>query len=102
MGRRAVALRASAPERRAVAATRGGTVVVAPSAPALRASLAGAAAAADGARADFDRRFAGLPASSARVAFDPRALLAARSPAVARTRMGSIAARGRRGAPRPR
>ena len=67
--------------------------MVAPSAPALQASLAGAAAAARGARAAFDRRFAGLPASSARVAFDPRALLAARSPAVARTRVGPVAAR---------
>jgi len=76
------------PSGEAVATTRGGTVVVAPSAPALRASLAGAAAAAGGARAEFDRRFAGLPASSARVAFDPRALLAARSPAVARTAWG--------------
>jgi hypothetical protein len=70
------------------AAKRGGTVVIAPSAAALQASLSGAAAKANGARAAFDRRFAGLPPSSARVAFDPRAALAARSPAVAATAWG--------------
>jgi hypothetical protein len=76
------------PSGGAVAGERGGTIVVAPDAGRLQASLAGAAAAAPTARAEFDRRFAGLPASGARVAFDPRAALAARSPAVARTAWG--------------
>ena len=76
------------PSGGAVAAKQGGTVVVAPDTPALRASLDGAAAAAGDARAMFDRRFVGLPASSARVAFDPRAALADRSPAVAGTAWG--------------
>src|SRR5690349_8833119 len=76
------------PSGGSVAGERGGTVVVAPDAARLRAALAGAAAAAPAVRAEFDRRFAGLPASGARVAFDPRAALAARSPAVARTAWG--------------
>ena len=76
------------PSGGAVAAARGGTVVVAPSAQALQAALAGAAAKAPTARAAFDRRFTGLPASSTRVAFGPRALLAAGSPALARTAWG--------------
>jgi len=82
--------RAAPPDPRggAAAAARGGTVVIAPSGPELQASLAGAARAARGARDAFDRRFVGLPAASARVAFDPRAVLAARSPAVARTAWG--------------
>jgi hypothetical protein len=71
-----------------VAGRRGGTVVIAPDAPALRASLAGAGARAAGAKAAFDRRFAGLPAAGTRVAFNPRAALAARSPEVARTAWG--------------
>jgi hypothetical protein len=71
-----------------VAAKREGTVVVAPDAPALQASLAGAGAAAGGARAAFERRFAGLPASTARVAFNPRAALADRSRQIARTAWG--------------
>jgi hypothetical protein len=76
------------PPRGEVAASRGGTVVVAPTEAELRTSLAGAAAAARGARAAFDRRFAGLPAASARVAFDARALLASRSPEAAGTAWG--------------
>jgi hypothetical protein len=72
----------------AVAVEREGTVVIAPSAAALRASLAGARVRARTARATFDRRFARLPASSTRVAFNPRALLAAGSPALARTAWG--------------
>jgi hypothetical protein len=76
------------PSGAAVAAARAGAVVIAPSAADLQAALAGAAAKVNGARAAFDRRFTGLPASSARVAFNPRALLAARSPAVARTAWG--------------
>ncbi len=81
----------SAPPRPAggaAAAARGGTVVVAPSASDLRASLAGAGAKAPTARAAFDRRFAGLPASSTRVAFNPRTLLTAVSPAIAKTTWG--------------
>jgi hypothetical protein len=78
----------AAPPRVPAAAKRAGTVVIAPSAPALQASLAGAAAKAKGARAAFDDRFTGLPRSSARVAFNPRAVLAARSPAVAGTAWG--------------
>jgi hypothetical protein len=60
------------------AAKRGGTVVVGPSVPAPR----------PGARAEFDRRFTGLPASNARVAFDAAALLAARRPDFAATAWG--------------
>ncbi|WP_028063707.1 hypothetical protein [Solirubrobacter soli] len=76
------------PSGGAVAGTRAGTVVIAPDAARLQASLAGAAAAAPTARAEYDRRFTGLPASGARVAFDPGAALAARSPEVARTVWG--------------
>ena len=59
--------------------------MIAPDATALRASLAGAGKKAAGARAAFDRRFATLPPASSRIAFNPRAALAARQPAVART-----------------
>ena len=76
------------PSGGAVAAARGGTVVVAPSSQALAAALAGAGAKAPTARAAFDRRFTGLPASSTRVAFGPRALLSVGSPALARTAWG--------------
>ncbi len=76
------------PSGDAVAAARDGTVVIAPSAPALQASLAGADAISGTVRASFERRFAGLPASSMRVAFDPRSLLATGSPAIARTAWG--------------
>jgi len=72
----------------AAAAARDGVVVVAPSAADLKISLAGARQpAARYARATFDERFAGLPAkTSARVAFDPRALLTKRAPQIAGTR----------------
>jgi hypothetical protein len=75
------------PERGAAAAARDGVVVVAPSSADLRASLADASRpAARYARITFDKRFAGLPAhTSARVAFDPRALLATRVPKIAGT-----------------
>jgi hypothetical protein len=72
------------------AAARGGVVLVAPS----RADLATAGAAARApsaryARATFDKRFAGLPAAAgARVAFDPKALLAERSAQAANTAWG--------------
>jgi hypothetical protein len=56
----------------------GGTVVVAPA----------AVQPVRGARATFDRRFTGLPVSSARVAFDARALLASQAPEAANTRWG--------------
>jgi hypothetical protein len=70
------------------AAAQDGVVVIAPSRADLNAALAGARQpAARYARATFDKRFAGLPAgTSARVAFDPRALLASRSPEIAATR----------------
>jgi hypothetical protein len=66
------------PAAGAAAAKRDGVVVVAPGPVALRAALDRAARpAARSARGTFARRFDGLPASSsARVAFDPRALLA--------------------------
>ncbi len=76
------------PSGGAVAATRDGTVVIAPDAPALAGVAGRRRRRGAGARAAFDRRFAGLPASGARVAFDPRAALADRSPAVARTAWG--------------
>src|SRR4051794_2761538 len=60
------------------ATKRGGTVVVGPSVPAPRPR----------ARTEFDRRFTGLPASNARVAFDAGALLAARRPDFAATPWG--------------
>jgi hypothetical protein len=83
----AAVTRAPAP-REPNAAKLGGTVVVAPDAAALSAALAGARAAARTARAAFDRRFAGLPPSAARIAFDPRALLATRSPKLVDTKWG--------------
>jgi hypothetical protein len=78
------------PAKGAAAAARDGVVVVAPSAADLRASLAAAQApAARYARATFDKRFAGLPEDAgARVAFDPRALLAQRQPKLANTAWG--------------
>ncbi len=76
------------PSGGAAAGERGGTVVVAPSAAALQASLAGAPAAAPSVRATFDRRFAGLPPASARVAFDAGTLLATRAPQIAATAWG--------------
>jgi hypothetical protein len=78
------------PTHGAAAAARGGVVLVATS----RADLASAEAAARApsaryARATFDKRFAGLPAAAgARVAFDPRPLLAQRSPQTASTAWG--------------
>jgi hypothetical protein len=78
-GRMWVAAITSAPPPHVPGAVkRGGTVVVGPTLQAAR----------PGARAAFDRRLAGLPASSARVAFDARALLAARSPEAANTAWG--------------
>jgi hypothetical protein len=74
------------PSGTGAAAARAGTIVVAPDQAALSASLA--AASAPGAKAAFDRRFAALPKAAARVAFDPRAALAARSPELARTAWG--------------
>ena len=78
------------PGRGAVAAARDGVVVVAPSAADLKVALqAGSAPAARYARATFDKRFTGLPADAgARVAFDPRPLLAGRSPELAATKWG--------------
>jgi hypothetical protein len=78
------------PGRGAVAAARDGVVVVAPSAVDLKQALDGARGpAARYARATFDKRFAGLPADAgARVAFDPRPLLAQRSPQLAGTAWG--------------
>jgi hypothetical protein len=78
------------PGRGAAAAARDGVVVVAPGAVDLKQALDGARApAARYARATFDKRFAGLPADAgARVAFDPRALLAQRSPELAGTPWG--------------
>jgi hypothetical protein len=74
----------------AVAAARDGVVLVAPSAADLAAAEAAARApSAKYARATFDKRFAGLPAAAgARVAFDPKALLAQRSPQAANTAWG--------------
>jgi hypothetical protein len=57
---------------------RGGTVVIAP----------GSITQTLGARAAFDRRLAGLPDSPARVAFDPRKLIATRSPEIVNTAWG--------------
>ena len=56
----------------------------------LKRALDGARApAARYARATFDKRFAGLPADAgARVAFDPRVLLAQRSPQLGRHALG--------------
>jgi hypothetical protein len=76
------------PTNGAAAAAQDGVVVVASTAADLNAALAGARRpAARLARATFDKRFAGLPHNtSARVAFDPRALIASRSPQIAGTR----------------
>ncbi len=78
------------PKHGAAAAARAGVVLVAPSAADLDAAQAAARApSARYARATFDKRFAGLPpAAGARVAFDPRPLLAQRSPQVANTAWG--------------
>jgi hypothetical protein len=78
------------PANGAAAAARDGVVVVAPSPADLKVALDGArGSAARYARATFDKRFAGLPADAgARVAFDPRAMLAQRSPQLAGTRWG--------------
>ena len=88
------------PTRGAVAAARDGVVLVAPSVADLGAAEAGARApSAKYARATFDKRFAGLPAAAgARVAFDPRTLLAQRSPQAANTALGPLAQRWRRSA----
>jgi hypothetical protein len=74
----------------AAAAARDGVVVVARSRADVEAALAAAARpAADHARATFDKRFDGLPqGASVRVAFLPRAQLAARAPQLAATRWG--------------
>jgi hypothetical protein len=78
------------PSKGAAAGARDGVVVVAPNAADLAAALDGARSpAARYARATFDKRFAGLPADAgARVAFDPRPLLAQRSPQLAGTAWG--------------
>ena len=78
------------PTQGAAAAARDGVVVVAPSPADLKAAEASASApSAKYARATFDRRFAGLPAAAgARVAFDPKVLLAQRSPEAADTAWG--------------
>jgi hypothetical protein len=78
------------PTNGAAAAARGGVVLVAPSAVDLATAEAAARApSARYARATFDKRFAGLPAAAgARVAFDPRPLLAQRSPQAANTAWG--------------
>jgi hypothetical protein len=75
------------PKQGAAAAARDGVVVVAPSAAALRRSLAGSRQpTARYARATFDRRFAGLPrAASARVAFDPQGLVDRLAPQILTT-----------------
>ena len=78
------------PTNGAAAAARDGVVVVAPSPADLKAAEASASApSAKYARATFDKRFAGLPAAAgARVAFDPKPLLAQRSPQAANTAWG--------------
>ena len=78
------------PTRGAAAAARDGVVLVAPSVADLGAAEAAARApSAKYARATFDKRFAGLPAAAgARVAFDPKTLLAQRSPQAANTAWG--------------
>jgi hypothetical protein len=78
------------PTRGAAAAARDGVVLVAPSAADLNTAEAAAhAPSARYARATFDRRFAGLPAGAgARVAFDPKTLLAQRSPEAANSAWG--------------
>jgi hypothetical protein len=74
----------------AVAAKRGGVVVIAPSRADLDVSLRNARQpAARSARATFDKRFAGLPTNgTVRVAFDPRKLVAQRAPQLTGTRWG--------------
>jgi hypothetical protein len=74
----------------AAAAARDGVVVVASNTADLNAALAaGRQPAARQARATFDRRFQGLPAKGpVRVAFNPRALLAAQAPQLAPTAWG--------------
>ncbi|HEX7299236.1 MAG TPA: hypothetical protein VF257_09520 [Solirubrobacteraceae bacterium] len=74
----------------AVAAARGGVVVIARTRADVDAALTAASApAARYARATFDKRFDGLPAdASVRVAFDPRAQLAKRAPQLAATKWG--------------
>ena len=78
------------PTNGAAAAARDGVVLVAPSVADLSAAEAAARApSAKYARATFDKRFAGLPAAAgARVAFDPKTLLAQRSPQAANTAWG--------------
>jgi hypothetical protein len=78
------------PTHGAAAAARDGVVLVAPTAADLAAAEAAARVpSAKYARATFDKRFAGLPAAAgARVAFDPKALLAQRSPQAANTAWG--------------
>ena len=78
------------PTNGAAAAAHDGVVLVAPSPADLTAAEAAARApSAKYARATFDKRFAGLPAAAgARVAFDPKALLAQRSPQAANTAWG--------------
>ena len=78
------------PTHGAAAAAHDGVVLVAPSAADLAAAEAAARRpSAKYARATFDKRFAGLPeAAGARVAFDPQALLAQRSPQAANTAWG--------------
>jgi hypothetical protein len=78
------------PTHGAAAAARGGVVLVATSrADLVTAEAAARAPSARYARATFDKRFAGLPpAAGARVAFDPRPLLAQRSPQAADTAWG--------------
>ena len=78
------------PTNGAAAASHDGVVVVAPSPADLKAAEASASApSAKYARATFDKRFAGLPAAAgARVAFDPKPLLAQRSPQAANTAWG--------------
>jgi hypothetical protein len=73
--------------RNAALGRRGATLVLAPTLAAVRVALDQRAhTSAATARATFDRRFAGLPAGAARVAFQPRALLAALSKDVAATK----------------
>jgi hypothetical protein len=76
------------PQRGAAAAARDGVVVIAPDAATLRRTLIGAhLPTARYTRATFDRRFAGLPrGASARVAFDPQALIDRLAPEIRGTR----------------
>jgi hypothetical protein len=75
------------PSRSAAAAASDGVVVIAPSRAELAASLHGARQpSAKFARQTFDKHFAGMPAGEgARVAFDPRPLLAQQAPQIANT-----------------